>query len=158
MPHHDDYVKQIEAENEKLREHIEKVETENLKLSNECKSMSYHYDRGEVRLVSILIGNKKSGYVNVPVFSHSRQVECVKFIDTHYEQYWKFSDIKKKIGEILKIKRVNIMYQITMISGAQNKKINNKDWYYGFKIFENRNEAMYYDPRKKSFNTTFKPT
>jgi len=152
------YIKSIEEENEKLRDHIERVEQEKDTLVKERDAMSYHYDRGEVRLVSILLGNKKSGYVTLPVFAHSRQSECVKFINAHYEKYWCYNSVRSEISRVMGIKRANIMYQISFISGAKNKEIDGRMWYDGFRVFEDKNEAMYYDPRKKAFNVTFKPS
>lgn len=153
-----DYTRSVEAENEKLRTMLEQAEIRNDALVEECSVLTSRYDKGEVKLVSILLGSKKTGYITLPLFSHPTHRECVKFINTHYGAYWIFPDTRKKLCNMLRIKRVTIMYQITFICGAKNKKKGGRDWYNGFSLLENNQEAMYYDPRKKAFNITFKPS
>ena len=158
--HHNnyDYTKQIEAENEKLRAHVEEVETRNDALVEENATLTSRYDKGEVKLVSILLGNKKSGYLDIPLFAHPKQDECIKFIETHHDTYWVYPSVKKKLCEALEIKRLVVMYRIDFICGAKNKKKGDNNYYYGFSIFDSNKAAMYYDPRKKAFNVAFKPT
>jgi hypothetical protein len=152
-----DYIKRIEANNEKLTLRLEALEAENDKLVNECSSMSYHYARGEVKLVSVLLGTQKAGFLTIPLFSHPKHSECIKFIDAHHATYWSAPLVRKKVCAFLNIKRLTVMYQIMFICGAKNKIKGDKNWYYGFSMFNKNREAMYYDPRKKAFNVTFKP-